>query len=174
MLHKNLPFIPIMVFAITSFSCVVQEYLISLNAIRKNLLSNKSPYFTIYCSPLSLVSVCMLSSYFFVIAVFRERNDYLLGFAQYLLQNTYYTRGSHLKRFQPKELQKVFSHCDILQKCIAVQNVRNCTCEIKLHHIWLKDSLEFPQNQLEHPVYYQYVSKFDYNIYYVETADLMV
>lgn len=30
-------------------SCIVQEYPISLNAIQKNLLSNKSPYFTIYC-----------------------------------------------------------------------------------------------------------------------------
>lgn len=76
MLHKNLPFIPIMVFAITSFSCVVQEYLISLNAIQKNLLSNKSPYFTIYCPALSFVSVCVLSSYFYY-DVFPEQTGYL-------------------------------------------------------------------------------------------------
>lgn len=53
MLQKNLPFIPIMIFAITSFSYVVQEYLISLHAIQKILLSNKSLYFTTYDPPLS-------------------------------------------------------------------------------------------------------------------------
>lgn len=47
MLQKNLSFIPIMIYAITSFSYIVQEYLISLNAIQKILLSNKSLYFTI-------------------------------------------------------------------------------------------------------------------------------
>lgn len=72
MLQKNLPFIPIKVFAITSFNCVVQEYLISSNAIQKNLLSNKSPYFTIY-SPFA--SVCKPLSYFFRIPVFPEHID---------------------------------------------------------------------------------------------------
>lgn len=38
MLHKDLPVIPIMVFAITGFSCVVWEYLFSLNAIQKCFL----------------------------------------------------------------------------------------------------------------------------------------
>lgn len=46
MLHKDLPVIPIIVFSITGFSCVVWEYLISLNAIQKKMLSNKTPYFT--------------------------------------------------------------------------------------------------------------------------------
>lgn len=41
----------------TNFSHVVWEYLISLNAIQKNLLSNKSTYFTIYCCLSNSVSV---------------------------------------------------------------------------------------------------------------------
>lgn len=49
MLHKDLPVIPIMVFAITGFICLVWEYLISLNAILKKRLSNKTLYFTIDC-----------------------------------------------------------------------------------------------------------------------------
>lgn len=60
-----------MVFAITSFSCVVQEYLISLNAIQKNLLSNKSPYFTITVLLILLPLVCMLLS---EMPVFPEHN----------------------------------------------------------------------------------------------------
>lgn len=47
MLHKDLPVIPIMVFSITGFSCVVWEYPISLNAIQKKCFLIKfltSPY----------------------------------------------------------------------------------------------------------------------------------
>lgn len=44
----------------TSFSHVVWEYLISLNAIQKNLLYNKTTYFTIYCRLTNFASVWVM------------------------------------------------------------------------------------------------------------------
>lgn len=51
------------------FSCVYWEYPISLNAIQKNLLSNKSPYFTIYTVLIFLLTLFVFVWYLFVFKV---------------------------------------------------------------------------------------------------------
>lgn len=50
-------------------SCVYWEYPISLNAIQKNLLSNKSPYFTIYTEFIFLLTLLVFVWYLFVFKV---------------------------------------------------------------------------------------------------------